>query len=135
MGSARKRNSVKTELHEFDLYIYPRKIWICIGGTQEGIKQHLHSLERTELDFTHLASFNACVFQCRSKATDNIGELIWFPHKKSVTYGIVAHEAIHAALDVCADIDLRIDAMNQEPFAYLVGYIADCIEKVKNNRF
>lgn len=135
MGGARKRNSVKTELHEFDLYIYPRKIWICIGGTQEGIKQHVRSLERTELDFSQIAPFDACTITCRSKESDKIGELIWFPHKMAVTYGNVAHEAIHAALDVCADIGLRIDAMNQEPFAYLVGYIADCVEKVKNNRF
>lgn len=135
MGSTRKRDNIKTEIHEFDLYIYPRKIWVCIGGTIEGIKQHVRTLERTELDFSQVAPFDACTVACRSKASDKIGELIYFPDKRVMTFGIVAHEATHAALDVCADIDLRIDAANQEPFAYLVGYIADCIEKVKNNRF
>lgn len=46
----------------------------------------------------------------------------------------IAHESTHAALEIFAYVGARISYDNQEPYAYLVGWIADCIDKVKNNK-
>lgn len=51
-----------------------------------------------------------------------------------MTTEIITHEAFHASLDMFDAIGCRIDANNQEPFAYLVGWVSKCMEEVKRNK-
>lgn len=46
----------------------------------------------------------------------------------------MAHEAVHASMDLFEQIDCKIHYDNQEPLAYLIGWITDCIDKVKRNK-
>ena len=64
-----------------------------------------------------------------------LGELIWFPCASAMPIGHISHEATHAAIDIFDDCGCRIDAENQEPFAYLVGWIAKCINEVKRGKY
>lgn len=68
---------------------------------------------------------------CRTKPDKKAGVLIRFKGKGALTVPNIAHEAVHAALEIFDYIGAGADAKNQEPFAYLVGWIADCIWKVK----
>ena len=61
----------------------------------------------------------------------HLGHLIWFPSAKYMTASNMAHEAVHVSMDLCSLIDCYIDTDNQEPFAYLVGWVTDCMDKVK----
>lgn len=69
------------------------------------------------------------------KDTKKLGELIWFPNETSIEQEKVTHESVHAAMDIFRDIGADVDIGNQEPFAYLAGWIADCIDQVKRDKF
>ena len=43
----------------------------------------------------------------------------------------IAHEAVHAADDIYYFIGAHPDTLNNEPYAYLVGYITECCEQAK----
>lgn len=63
------------------------------------------------------------------------GILIRFRNKKAMTTSIISHEATHAALEIFDYVGAVVDPKNQEPFTYLVGWIADCINQVKIGKF
>ena len=77
---------------------------------------------------------NAVTTSCRRMKPDiKGGVLIRFASKEHMTISEIAHESVHAAAEVFDYIDADFDIDNQEPFAYLVGYIADCCWKIKND--
>ena len=43
----------------------------------------------------------------------------------------IAHESTHAALCIFGDIGARVSYEDQEPLAYLVGWIFGCIDTVR----
>lgn len=43
---------------------------------------------------------------------------------KAESYKTVAHEATHVALDIFMDSGAIVDTGNQEPLAYLIGYLS-----------
>ena len=72
---------------------------------------------------------------CIDKNTKKLVEIIYLckcdarmKDKAEVT-DIIAHESVHAAMDIYNYISASVDLSNQEPFAYLVGYIANCVYK------
>lgn len=117
----------KVKIHEFDLGIYPRKIWIAIttGNKFDGFS------ELSEMD----ESCDAVVDNAHDDVNDKGGIFIRFSNKKAMTTENIAHESIHVALEVFSYIEARIEYQNQEPFCYLVGYISKCCEQVKNYKF
>lgn len=121
----------KAKIHEFDLDIYPRKIWVTFSCPKEVLNDFFE--ENFEgLDYT----CDAATYSCRRLKPDiKAGELILFENKKAMTTGNIAHEACHAALDIIQYIGGKVDFDNQEYFAYLVGYIAKCCQQVKDNKF
>lgn len=121
----------KTTIHEFDLGIYPRKIWVAFNCPKE-VLNDLFEDKFEDMD----KSCDAVTYSCRRLKPDiKGGELILFRNKKAMTTGNIAHEAFHAALDIIDYIGGRIDYDNQEYPAYLVGYIAKCCQQVKDNKF
>ena len=115
------------QVHEFDPVIYPQKIWITTSKNSyfEGFEE-LPVMDKSE---------DACVCLAKNTARNIGGIFIRFGGRKSMTTAAMAHESVHAAMEISDYIGAKIDIQNQEPFAYLVGYIADCCEQVKTNNF
>lgn len=121
------------KIYEFNTEIYPRKIWVVKGGTCTQIKDKFCRGDCEELNIDDSCDALVCNVMIKD-GTKRLGELIWFPYAKNMTTDKIAHEAVHAAMDIFVDLGCRFDAFNQEPFAYLVGWVADCIDKVKRNK-
>lgn len=51
-----------------------------------------------------------------------------------MTASNMTHEALHASMDLFGLIGCKIHHDDQEPFAYLVGWVVGCIDKVKRNK-
>lgn len=49
--------------------------------------------------------------------------------KKLDHINTIAHESLHAVLDIYNIIDQKICTCSQEPMCYLIGYIAECVYK------
>ena len=118
-------------VYGFDPQVYPRKIWVAVGGDIGTLQASFCQNDGEQLDFKDVDKYGASTTAVTEKDTGLFGELIWFPKKPDMRFDYIAHEATHAAIDIFDDCGCRIDAENQEPFAYLVGWIAKCINEVK----
>lgn len=120
-------------IYKFDLKIYPRILWVTYDATPE----ELSKLFPTDPDgniINWLEDFSgyACEMNVFSAPSNEGGMLIRFENKEALTTEHIAHEAVHAADDVYYFIGATSDITNDEPYAYLVGYIANCCTKVLN---
>ena len=121
---------MSTTIHEFDPEIYPRLLWVTYGCPTSVLKD-MFGENAQDMDETS----NADVINCRRMKPDvRGGILIRFRSKSDMTMENIAHESVHAALEIFDYVNARIAYDNQEPFAYLVGWIADCCQQVKQNK-
>ena len=116
---------------EFDPVIYPYKIWILVDRDPTIISSIFNQydgkpIESIEKDTINMAGFAMPV--CR-KENPKYGVIIFFRSKKIITYELVAHESSHAAKYLFEHIGA--DIKEHEPFEFVIGWIADCCEKVK----
>lgn len=66
----------------------------------------------------------ACTWERMKDSVGNAAILVWFQDAYALQHqSYTSHEASHAAMYVWQHIGAKVDLYNQEPFAYLVGYI------------
>lgn len=118
------------QIHEFHPQIYPRRLWVAKGGTFEDIKVLFKAIDGNELIEPQDCLATTYIVETKDE-NRYLGHLIWFPSVKDMTASNMAHEAVHASMDLCSLIGCDIDVENQEPFAYLVGWVVRCLEAVK----
>lgn len=117
-------------IYEFNPGIYPRLLWITVGCPIETIR------EKFGKDFPEMDK-DACADTCRAYTKtpkDRGGILIRFRSKAEINFENVCHEAGHAALEIFNYCECAISPDNQEPFTYLLGWVAKCCWKVKANK-
>lgn len=126
---------MSVQIHQFDPVIYPRKLWVLKGADSGLIKKHFTDTYKSELVINEEIGngYDGMVFQVKSKDNGYLGSLVWIAN--SVNIGVIAHEASHVAMDMLSDIGYKLDACNQEPISYMIGWIADCIWQVKTGKF
>lgn len=124
-------------IHEFDLKIYPRRLWVTYSCHASVLNDIFPEGDQSGEPFKdNMGSANAVTTHCRRMKPDvKGGVLIRFASKGEMTMNEIAHESVHAAAEVFDYIDANFASNNQEPFAYLVGYIADCCWQVKTGKY
>lgn len=120
----------KTRVHEFDCHVYPRKIWVSVAAPLKELNEFFES-PYDDMDISEDATVTV---NRRMNPEPMGGVLIRFKNKGAMTVGTITHEAVHAALEVFDYVGASVDTKNQEPFAYLCGYISDCINSVKTGK-
>lgn len=117
----------KTIIHEFDSCIYPRKLWVVKGGSLDAIKETLECSESVDDE-----EGGAVTFGARHKDSSLLGYCVWFPKAGDIRNGSwIAHESSHVAMCIFDDVGAEVEFTNQEPFAYLVGWVFECIDFVR----
>lgn len=114
------------KIFEYDPMIYPRKIWVAVGASTEEL-----SAEFVGIDDMGDADIAVTYYTVR-KSDKKYGVLIRFRKRGDITPSVSSHEAVHAALEIFRCIGAEVDVENQEPLAYIVDWITDCIWKSKN---
>ena len=112
-------------------------VWVTYDASPECLNDLFPEGGTDGKPFTKMDESNyAEVHTCRRKKPDvKGGVLIRFASKSAMTADVITHESTHAALEIFKYCDIRVDYLNQEPFAYLAGFIADCIDQVRKNKF
>lgn len=124
-------------IYEFDPVIYPRKIWITVGCNPETLNKVFPEGGSDDRRFEDLKSYqDAVVHSVRKlKPKKQGGVLLWFVDADSLSsLEIITHECSHVASEIFAYIGAKHDVDNQEPFAYLTGFVGKCISEVINDR-
>ena len=128
------KKSKKTEVFSFDCNIYPRMLWVAtsFGELKQFVRSYDDGTEETldKIDDNNAAAITDHIFM---PSIDRGGVIIRFRSKKDMTPDVVAHEATHAAIMIFDYCGCRISPDNQEPFAYLVGWIVECCMKAKKD--
>lgn len=118
------------KIHEFDPQVYPRKVWVAINPSMDEINDFFDNSDgrikpmddTTDAECWHIAT---------KKPEPRGGVFVAFKSKRAMTADNIAHEASHLALMIFEYIGAWVDPSNQEPYAYLVGWITKCINEVK----
>ena len=122
-------SSKKTIIHEFDPCIYPRLLWVVKGGTLEEIRK---TLEFGDIVDDFQSTGGAITISAYDNAKKKGGFLVWFPKASEMSnLDWIAHESTHVALGIFDYIGSEVAANESEPFAYLVGWVFGCIDKVR----
>lgn len=124
---------MKTELHEFDPVIYPRKVWVIVTGSETILRDNFKYDGELRRAFD---SSDAFVFGCQNKESLMNGVCVCFLKKSSMSVKNIAHESVHIASQIFSDCNMTMgfEDGKDEHYAYLVGWIAECCEKVKLNK-
>ena len=127
----------KFEIRKFDPVIYPRKVWVAKGGTKKNLADIFDDMERDPYMVSDDVVDNsyAMTDDVVERSSGDYGVVVWLHKLNDITTGIIAHEADHAANQIFKAIGAKVDVTNDEPHAYLVGFITDCIHKVKTGRY
>ena len=111
--------------------IYPRYIYIVRGNDKlKIIKDNFKSRSSKELVYDGDKTSASCVWSVIDKKTEDYGFLVWLRGKNPKND--ITHESYHVACETFKDIGAFEDADNQEPFAYLIGWIARQLEYALN---
>lgn len=127
------------EVLEYSFRIYPRKMWVSDGI--EGLDELFTFLSLTDNVTEAKDAYDnlikdkendnciVCVIPVLRKDDLKYGALVVIMNKKDVTTGVVAHESVHVADYICEQLGIYSQCFRDgnEAYAYLVGYIADCI--------
>lgn len=117
-------------IFEYDLVIYPMKIWVAFGEADFSDEFCWEDGEPVITDVVKGANYEANVLGLVVETeTKKGGVILHFKNKKVATPDIIAHEACHAAKNVFKYIGADINPC--EPFEYLLTYIVKCVLDAK----
>lgn len=114
------------KVFEFKNDIYPFRLWVCI--TCKDLSDRFYNT--AEL----LGDIAGETTEVHEKATQRNGILIRFTTKADMTMSNIAHEAYHATKAVFHYVGAMDDYEHQEAFAYLLGWVVNCLEQVKTSK-
>ena len=127
----------KLILHEFSPVIYPRKIWVIKGRglyIEQKIQDTFRSQHNDSLLLDGWKTARAAVWPVMETSDRAaLGVLVWLIDRIDVP--VIAHESVHAANAIFKDCGILYDADNDEHYAHLVGFIADCIWQTWTGKF
>ena len=114
----------KKGYYEYSNGIYPRNLWVHIGkDLSEVIDSCFDKCDAPDSDYGGLTYADAV-----RKSDRKCGVLVSFQCSKDMSMDYCCHEASHA----CDAIEDAIGMKHGgEPSAYLIGWIASCINKAR----
>ena len=124
----KKKNDKSEEIGYFSMHfgIYPRMLYVIKGSNKNKVitDNFVGRDGRTNLivedDDT---STGSRMWSVRERFTGKLGFLVQLKRVNNTSE--LAHEATHVAFELFRDIGAVADEDNQEPFAYLVGWVTE----------
>ena len=127
-------------IHEFDPVIYPFRLWVSVNPTYEQISEKFYALTedmgRMDIDkhqFDHDIFSIATTCPVSDKKSGWIGCIvnIWKPNRFTIKE--LCHESSHVS-DYCfEEFGMTTRCFKDgEPYAYFIGWIANCIDSEMN---
>jgi len=126
-------DKMKFRLFVFDPIMFPRKLYIAIGGTKRDIEKLFndrdddpYQIADSEIDGSNC---NVMPFVIYKKGNWK-GVLVFIHTPERMDISTIAHEADHVANAIFNACGQGVDTSDDEIHAYLVGWAAKCIDEV-----
>lgn len=135
-------NSGKTTIHEYDSVIYPLHLWVAINPTFKelsnkflAITENGEVLEFIEDNIPDSTQTIATTFKVVNKKSGIGGPFVLIFQPKRINVKYIAHEATHATDFFAEALGISSGSFEHgEAYAYLVGWVADCIERTTKKK-
>lgn len=121
-------------IHEFHFEIYPRRLWITYDASVKELDE-MFPADPNDPEQKSFEPIEACHDAITYAVVDNRnfgGFLIRFASKEAINFRNVSHESDHVAHKLMEFVGILPDLINDEPEAYIVGWVAKCCEEVKD---
>lgn len=111
------------------MVVYPRKLWVATGWSKAVTNRFTYHDKKALEDVSNTA--DACTYEVIDSRTKEYGYLIVFYDMDTYRDAgcklveDIAHEATHAMASTCKELHIVMDEANDEPMAYLTGWIAN----------
>ena len=125
----------EAKIHEFDPVIYPRLLWVCANSTKQALVERFEINEKQTEESLEINGVTTTLVS--DLETKKHGILVFCTSKKQLTISNIAHESVHVADAIFEAIQAVGEdfSVGNEPFAYLVGWAAGCMNQVRINKF
>ena len=138
MKRSQMSKSKNIKIHEFDPVIYPTRLYVAIDPPFEDVEDMFYMLnddgevvDEARREFDNHYSAIATTFMVANKKDNWKGCLVVIWRRKECSFGVCAHEATHVYDWIDKELGLACQEWgNDEPKAYLVQWIANCIGQV-----
>ena len=134
-----------------DIYksMYPLELVVVNGSvTLEQLRKQYCEIDGAEIEDFDRCKYNAVTFKGIRKSDEHRVVIVWLQNPEDVYYpkgtpklekeqnyiSIIAHEAAHVALTTYNTIGEGICTVDQEPFAYYMQWIVECIYKTTSKK-
>lgn len=133
---------MKGKIYEFDPLIYPTRVWVGVEVPFKEASEKFYSLmsDGSVADFSDgvdargMAPIATC-YPVRDRESGWRGMFCHINRPKQTGVGVMAHEAEHIVCWICEQFGIQSATFDDsEPRAYLIQWIAECINEVKNGR-
>lgn len=121
------------KIHQFNPEIYPFKLWVTITDNGEILADRFLDIDRkgkSEISSEDLVNAEAITYYAQERETGAKGILVVYTEKRYMSVKTMAHEATHVARK--AWDHMGETSTGEEADAYLVGWVAKCIDEVKH---
>ena len=130
------------KIYEFDPLIYPTRVWVGVNVPYKDVSEKFYSiLSDGSLDDFSEAVENqgmtpiATCYPVRDKESGWRGIFCHIQRPKMAGVGAMAHEAEHIVCWICEMFGIQSATFDDsEPRAYLIQWVAECINEVKSKR-
>jgi hypothetical protein len=134
-----------------DVYksMYPLELVVVNGSvTLEQLRKQYCEIDGTEIEDFNRTRWNAVTFKGIRKSDEHRVVIVWLQNPEDVYYtkgsskiykdityaGVISHEAAHVALTTYDTVGEGICTVDQEPFAYYLQWIVECIYKTMSKK-
>lgn len=131
----------KQQIYELNPLIYPCRIWVGFNLSDREISEVFYGLDENgyKIDIGDDVSkgTNCTLARCHPvshKESGWHGVLLNILRKKSLSAGVIAHEAEHIVCWICEELGIESTSFDDsEPRAYLMQWLVDEIWKISRN--
>lgn len=133
---------MKGKIYEFDPLIYPTRLWIGIEVPYQAISEKFYSIlsDGSVADFSDgveergITAIATC-YPVGDKESGWKGVFCHIHRPKLMSVGVMAHEAEHIVCWICEQLGIQSATFDDsEPRAYLIQWITERFNEVKNNK-
>lgn len=132
---------MKSTIYEFDAVIYPFKLLVTKDFEPKELSDNFYvvndhdELEDAPNEFVPSRRTIARTLQVADKKECHTSMLILLCHPKVIGQGTISHESFHVVNIVSEWLGFfPKNAMEDEPSAYLIQWVSNCIDSVLRNK-
>lgn len=117
---------------KYDLTIYPCYLWVCTDfeRAQKRFRYKYTGKDLGDPILDDCLAVTCCYVEDKRTKEFGFAVVMLSDMKKidgSKIVEVISHEASHVATKIFDGLGIRLDANNDEPYAYLLGHISSCI--------